>query len=751
MRRRCPAGAGVARANYREKTMQAYDKRLGAWAVAAVLAAWSGGEPRAAAGPGQGDHEAASNDAQRAKGESWLSPFNRLPAFIEGPVHVAEYDGAGDDLLTGGLGKAGLTQPLPPFANPAAPTAAELRRAALYNNYRAIVDVTAAGGYGTLYGPNVAADGTVTAGDGKVAGAEYIAYSRGAEGPGAPRQNVVLMVQVPATFDPYRPCIVTATSSGSRGVYGAISVGEWGLKRGCAVAYNDKGTGTAPHDLMNDTVALIDGTRVAAATAGETAHFRAGLTEAERQAFDASTPNRFAFKHAHSRRNPEKDWGRFTLQAVEFAFWVLNERHGIALPNGQRVRTVRPENTLVIASSLSNGGGAAIAAAELDRDGLIDGVAVSEPVVEMPVSPGVVVQRGGTTPPTIGKTLFDYTSLSHLYQSCAALSPQVADAPGVGLLVKAFATNRCASLRAKGLLTADTPQAQADEALARLAQYGWEPEAAPLHASLAGLEVVSAVAVTYGQALSRAGVADGLCGYSFAATAANGAVTTLDPLLLAAMAGTGNGVPPSAGVQIVNDRNPGGAIRNLVSSSPSTLTQDFNLDGALCLRDLLTGTDAHALALQQGIDETRRVGDLHGRPAIIVHGRADALIPVNHTSRPYTALNKRVEGWRSRLSYVEVTNAQHFDAFIGLPTVLPGYDTRYVPLHLYLIRALDAMWDHLRHGAPLPPSQVVRTVPRGGTPGAAPALTADHVPPIAARPAAGDVITVRGHTLLVPD
>ena len=728
--------------------MQVFDKRLGAWAAAVLLAAWGGGAPQAAQRPPEGG---AAQNAQRGQGYGLRSPFNRLPAFIHGDVRVTEYDGAGDDLLTGGLGKEGLAQPLPPFANPAAPTAAELRRAALFNNYRAIVDVTAAGGYGTLYGPNVAADGTVIAGDGKIAGAEYIAYSRGADGDGALPQNVVLMVQVPASFDPHRPCIVTATSSGSRGVYGAISVGEWGLKRGCAVAYNDKGTGTAPHDLMNDTVALIDGTRTAAASAGEFAHFRAPITEAQRAAFNAATPQRFAFKHAHSQRNPEKDWGRFTLQAVEFAFWVLNERHGIALPNGLRLRTVRPENTLVIASSLSNGGGAAIAAAELDGERLIDGIAVSEPVVEMPVAPGVSVQRGHTVQPTIAKTLYDYTSLSNLYQSCAALSPQVADAPGLGLLVKAFAANRSASLRAKGLLAADTPQAQAEEALARLAQYGWEPGAAPLHASLAALEVVSAVTVSYSQALARASVTDALCGHSFAATAANFAVAPLDPLLLAAMAAAGNGVPPTSGVQIVNDRNPAGPVRNLASFSPSTLTQDFNLDGASCLRDLLTGADPQARALQQGIDETRRRGDLHGRPAIIVHGRADALIPVNHTSRPYTALNKRVEGLRSRLSYVEVTNAQHFDAFIGQTAALPGYDTRYVPLHLYLIRALDAMWEHLRRGTPLPPSQVVRTVPRGGTPGAAPPLTAAHVPPIAAQPAPGDAITLRGYTLQVPD
>lgn len=52
------------------------------------------------------------------------------------------------------------------------------------------------------------------------------------------------MVQVPASFNPAQPCIVTATSSGSRGIYGAIgTAGEWGLKHGCAVAYTDKGSG----------------------------------------------------------------------------------------------------------------------------------------------------------------------------------------------------------------------------------------------------------------------------------------------------------------------------------------------------------------------------------------------------------------------------------------------------------------------------------------------------------------------------
>jgi hydroxybutyrate-dimer hydrolase len=75
-----------------------------------------------------------------------------------------------------------------------------------------------------------------------------------------------MMVQVPSTFNASAPCIVTATSSGSRGVYGAIgSAGEWGLKRGCAVAYTDKGTGNGVHDLQANTVSGIDGRRADAA------------------------------------------------------------------------------------------------------------------------------------------------------------------------------------------------------------------------------------------------------------------------------------------------------------------------------------------------------------------------------------------------------------------------------------------------------------------------------------------------------
>jgi hydroxybutyrate-dimer hydrolase len=59
------------------------------------------------------------------------------------------------------------------------------------------------------------------------------------------------------------------------------------------------------------------------------------------------------------------------------------------------------------------------------------------------------------------------------------------------------------------------------------------------------------------------------------------------------------------------------------------------------------------------------------------------------------------------------------------------------------------MYDHLKHGAALPPSQVVRTTPRGGPP--APAITPANVPPIPAVPEPGDRITFSGTTLSIPD
>ncbi len=168
---------------------------------------------------------------------------------------------------------------------------------------------------------------------------------------------------------------MTATSSGSRGVYGAVSAaGEWGLKRGCAVAYTDKGTGNGAHELDTNTITLINGLTANATSAGNASHFTATLTDAAADAFTATNPFRYAFKHAHSQVNPEKDWGLFTRQAIEFALWAVNEQFAPSVPGTtNKHASVCASNTLVIAASVSNGGGAAsMAAAEGDTTGLID-------------------------------------------------------------------------------------------------------------------------------------------------------------------------------------------------------------------------------------------------------------------------------------------------------------------------------------------------------------------------------------------
>ncbi len=672
---------------------------------------------------------------------------NVKPSFV-GAVTKTTYDGTSDDLLTAGLGKTGLAGASPTVANPTAPTAAELRKLAIYNNYRAIVPIAANGGYGTLFGPNIDSSGANTLGEGKIAGTEYLAYAD--DGTGA--KNVTMMVQVPASFNKDKPCIVTGASSGSRGVYGAIgTAGEWGLKRGCAVAYTDKGTGSGVHDLATNTVNLQNGVRSDATAAGKNSNFTAALSAADLAAFNTATPNRIAVKHAHSQQNPEKDWGRDTLNAVRFALYVLNEQFSDKFDDGTSKVQIKADNTIVIASSVSNGGGASVAAAEQDTEGLIDGVAVTEPNVELTPNTTLVVRRGSTTTVGAGKTLYDYFTFENLYAPCASLSTRMANAAGIALVlpVPAIATNRCAGLKAKGLLTTATAAEQAEEALDKMLAYGWQPESIPIiptHYT----QAVPPITMTYSNTYGKFSVKDNLCALSFAGVDATQKPAPLAAAALAQVFGTGNGVPPTAGIQIISNNSVGGAVNSTVSISPSTGVQDYNLDAAICQRNLFTGGDANALRVQNGIVETLRSGNLHGKPAIIVHGRSDALVPVSFTSRAYFGQNKIVEGAASKLSYIEVTNAQHFDAFID-NAALPGYDTRFIPLHVYFNRAMDAMWANLTQNTPLPPPQVVRTTPRGGTPGAAPAITAANVPPISGSPAAGDQITFSSNTVTVPD
>lgn len=687
---------------------------------------------------------------------------NTLPAGLSGAIVEKVYDGSTDDLLTAGLGKTGLMGAAPAYAVPATPTASELRRNAIYNNYRALVDYTAAGGMGVLYGPNIDLNGGDTLGEGKIAGREYIATSDDGTG----RQNVTLMVQVPDSFDPKKPCIVTATSSGSRGVYGAIgTAGEWGLKRGCAVAYTDKGSGNGLHDLTSGAVMARDGTMLNTATAGTQAIFQSAAAASDVAAFNTATPNRVAYKHAHSQQNPEKAWGTNTLDAVRLAFYVLNERYGTATAAdaNKKVRTITPANTIVIASSVSNGGGAALAAAEQDTEGLIDGVAVSEPNAQPGANTGLTIQQGAANVATHSKPLIDYFTYANVYQPCAALSAQASQALAAAFWPAAFTTaaqNRCTALAARGLLTGATLAEQADAALAKLNGYGWQAETNFFHQSHFRF-ATNSIVVTYVNTYGRFSVTDSVCGFSMANTTATGDVAAQVPATQAGLFASGNGVPPTGGVNLVYDRSVGGAKLDFLAVSPTSNSADFALDGALCMRSLVTGKDeatgatltgtlkAQSDRVIAGVNAVQLTAKLRSKPTIIVAGRSDTLLPVNHTARAYFGKNQLTDSASdaAKVRYIEVTNAQHFDTFIAFGALL-GYDTRTVPLHPYLNQALNAMWSHLTTGAALPVSQVVRTTTRAT---GATALSAANVPAIATAPAAGDQIVMTGLTLKVPD
>ncbi|KQQ32828.1 cytochrome C1 [Duganella sp. Leaf126] len=657
---------------------------------------------------------------------------NQAPSYLR-DISVATYDGVSDDLLTGGLGASGLTAaaPAPGYADPLNPTPAELRRNAIYFNYRAIADVNPTAGYGRLYGPNVDINGVPTTGEGKIPGTEYIAYADDGSG----KQNVTVMVQIPDSFDVANPCIITGASSGSRGVYGAIATsGEWGLKHKCAVAYTDKGTGTGLYTFDDDSVNLRNGVRAPRATAGKNANFMPNVSDAERAAFAAAYPGRIAFKHAHSQQNPEKDWGTHVLQSVEFALYALNDKFGEMSKDGKgrRVRFT-PRNTITIGSSISNGGAAALLAAEQDRKGLITGVAVSEPQIQPRDASSYVVRQNGVPVTGQGKLLIDYSTYAALYQPCIAATAATA--------------GRCTALAAKGLLTGTDLAAQQLDARARLRAYGWLAESDPLQATYAPINVL--VAVTYTFAYGRFAPTDKVCGFTFAPVDAAGMPTSFTPAQRASSFATQNGI---IGTPIYED-SVGGARAYAVGISPSSNLADQSLDGFLCLRALATGIDPvtgnklsgnlaeQSARVRQGAAEVVANGKLNGKPALIVHGRSDTLMVVNFTSRAYLGLNAVAEGAASRLRYIEVTNGNHFDV---LTSVLPQY---VIPLNVYLFRALDAMMAHLRNNAALPPSQVVRTTTR---PDNTVPLTEANLPPFVAAPAPANRIAVSGTTVDVP-
>lgn len=562
------------------------------------------------------------------------------PAVPAGIVRRSVHRGD-DDLLSAGLGRGGLAALPVRFAEPARPTVAELRRRSIQTGWKGIADLGPLGGYGRVYGSVPS-----------VPGREFSAFARIAHA----RCPHRVLCQIPDAFDARARCLVVAPSSGSRGVYGAMAVaGAWGLGRGCAVVYTDKGTGSGYFDCSEGTGVALDGTRA-----------EAGSVQLEFEPAQFAPDAGIAVKHAHSGDHPEADWGAHVLQAVEFGLAMLDE----ALP-AQAPFT--PGNTRIIAIGISNGGAAVLQAAGVDGAGWLDGVVALEPNV-----------YAGDR----GRALYDYASEAALWLPAALTAARFADVPfaRAGAVPLPAWSARCANLQARGWLPGAGPQAEA--ALEHLHASGWRDEALATAAASTAFDLWRAVAVTYASAYLRAGVGAMPGGFGFARVAVPGVPAAA---VRAAWWADGSGIPPDVGIGLIGGMEPGA---------------DPTLPGVLTLRGFWDGSSASSDRLHRAVDQLHAGLPRVELPIWIVHGAEDGLIPTAFSSAPYVEWLLRC-GRAPR--YWCVPHAQHFDAFLQLPR----FGDRYVPLLPYGYFALDRMYEHVVDGAPLPNLPTPQAQPRG--------------------------------------
>jgi hydroxybutyrate-dimer hydrolase len=344
--------------------------------------------------------------------------------------------------------------------------------------------------------------------------------------------------------------VVTA-SSGSRGVYGAIALaGGWGLPKGCAVAYTDKGAGT-------------DWRRVPVEGSDDALHV----------------------PHAHSGDHPEADWGRHVLQAAAFGREVLVRETGIA-----------PDALIVIAAGVSNGAGAVLRAAgdeaasgrRIDAAPRIDGVVA--------VSPNIHVD--GARP------LFDVATDAALLMPCALAAPHFDDdallRPG-GAVPPAYAAS-CAALVAAGQIEGEDVAAQATNAWAAMQAAGWTDAAMRAGSLSVAFDLWRAVASGYASAYRRTPAEAMPLGYRYAVRDAQGAPVAALPAEAALWWSDSSGIPPGNGVALLDPPGDNGRMAGLLGLR-ALATDDATVREAISATRALPPRDGLPILLLHGLDD----------------------------------------------------------------------------------------------------------------------------------------------------
>ncbi len=543
------------------------------------------------------------------------------------PPERYHFDGQTDDLLTAGLGITGLVQQ----PNSATTTDdlddwLERRRRAIHQNWRALVDLRR--------WPHGS--------DTKIAGVEYVAHVKAS----ATIPESSFLLQIPSSFDPSKPCLLVTAASGSRGLFGSLpTVGQWGLRQGCAVVSDDKGLGMRIEDPTNGW--RITATGQVESIAPSPAPFRHALRIA----------------HAHQAFDSESNWGRMLLRSGKLALELMSQEY-----SGHPGFTSK--NTLIIAAGISNGGAAVLQALEADGEGFLDAAVASEPNVH----------TSGAPP------LYDYATLHGLLQPCAALAENLSDIP-LGVVIGMNLSRHsewCARLAKDSLVSGADTQSYASDARRQLLESGIEPAALRLGAVNLQFGLWTSVAATYAQSYLRRDWNQPACAVGFAATDASGQPRALTPIERSRLFSDGTGIAPTGGINVVVGNDADNRSANNANS----------YETAQCLRGLL----------KEVVDATRKLnvrGITGKRPVIVLHGAGDGLIPVAHTSRRYAALAATHNPY---FRYLEIAQGQHFDAFLAIP----GMEPAFVPMQPWLDRSLDDVYTFLTENKPLPNSGILR-------------------------------------------
>ncbi len=312
--------------------------------------------------------------------------------------------------------------------------------------------------------------------------------------------------------------------------------------------HSDKGTGTGFHDLYSGTAYRID--LIATTDAADPLVTWRAEPSPALDGWRRSHPHRIAVRHVHEGDNSERDWGRYLLQAIKAGFALLQRE----FPATDARPAISRERTRVIASGISNGGGAVLRALESDREGLLDGVVVSEPNVSVERGERIAIRMGGQALATDTlPAMFDQVMLHYLLQPVAVLAPEQATAmTALTDTQRAGLETWAARLAELGLVAGDTPAARARDARQRLAAAGVLREAQDGGIANVSFGLWPALAEAYASAYAQFGPEASPCGLSYAAIDGAFQARAASGEELARLAADSTGIPPTGGIQIVD-------------------------------------------------------------------------------------------------------------------------------------------------------------------------------------------------------